>query len=121
MKILQKQIIASVGLNKNNVSFSEECFRKCVENIKNNILPISDNFDRNQVIGTMTNFTYENGHIFADITLLDDPIFELDKICRCMFKCEEKQTDNNIINVTKADLLEGGWIDAEKDADRELL
>jgi hypothetical protein len=123
MKTLLKQVIATVGVNKNNTEFTEDCFKNCVANINDTQLPISNSFDKKDIIGTMSNFIYKDGQILADITLFDEifpKLTDLENIVRCAFKCDYKKIDG-IIKVINAELVEGGWVDPEEDADRDLL
>lgn len=119
MKELKNQIIANAGLNRNNVIFSEECLKDCVENIKEENLYIFNEFDPKNAIGYMTNFEYENGKIIADINLFSVDL-SFGKVVRCAYEAIEKE-GKNPIKVKKCRLLEGGLIEKTNDAERDLL
>ena len=121
MRKLNEQIIAHVGTNLNNVNFSEECLKECVENINTENLPISLEYDRNNVIGIMTNFKYSQGKIIADIILFDDihPIDMFNKVIRCSYEVLNK-IEKNPINIKKCIIRDGSVIDKDADAEREL-
>lgn len=116
--IVKRQIIANVGLNKNNVLFSEDCLKKCVNNIKKEHLPITDNFDKNFILGYMTNFEYKNGKIVADIHLEKE--IDIDKCVRCAYQVLKKAGENPI-KVKDCNLIEGSIIENKNDAERDLL
>lgn len=119
MKFQKRQIIANAGLNKNNVIFSEEALKECVENIKEEKLLITDQFYEDKWLEYMTNFKYENGKILADVYLNKN--FNLnEKIIRGKYEVIEKEGENPI-NIQKCRLLEGGLIDKKNDAERDLI
>ena len=118
MNILKKQVIANIGLNKNNHYFSEECLKDCVKNIKEDYLYITNEFDCKNPIGFMTNFKYKNGTIIADINLIDGYL-NFEKVVRCAYEVLKKE-GKNPINVQKYKLTESGLIEKINDAERDL-
>lgn len=118
MHYIGRFCIAHVGLNTNGVRFTEEAFKLCVENTKNETLPITNCFFKNDVVGYMTNFEYKDGKIFADC--FSDVNVEFDEVIRCAFMTDGMFKLENQIIVDKCKLIEGAIVKQKDDAERFL-
>jgi len=104
-KIIRKnQIIASAGLNSNNICLTEACLEKCVKTVKNDKLPIVNNYNEREVIGYMDNFQYKDGKILADVYLIKN-LSEKD----LSYAIESIEKEENVI--TEMNLLWGTMVD----------
>ncbi len=117
MKKVSRQVIAHVGINKNNVLFDADCLKDCVKNIKSEHIPLTDEFNRKFPIGFMTNFEYKEAKIYADIYMENS--LDIDKVIRCSYEVLKK-LNINPIKIKKCKLIDGAIIDKIFDLEGDL-
>jgi hypothetical protein len=69
----KNQTILTAGIvNKNNTIYSPECLKKAIKKLKGKELPITRDFNQDDVVGKSKNFSFENGIVKCDATLNED-------------------------------------------------
>jgi len=116
---MSKYLIGHSGLNLNNFYVTRKALKKAVKNSKGKILPLTNSFMENEVIGAVSNLEYKNGKVYAKVDLLKF-VNRNQKVIRCAYRLDKQIQRKTYITADSMSVEFCGLIDKGRDAERKI-